>query len=217
MVTAVIRKPGQDRQFYVFSGIKYATIELASNFNDKLVDGPSFVREQWSTFKEANWGSADAVVQVPGANSFYVFVGGNYFRGTIDPNSLKDTMQYSGVKPLELEWKPLVDVGFDTVDAAIPDPSNDDILFFFRGTKSLKYSYKGKKVVAGPKPISSYWPAIGKAGFDSIDAIFKTPNGDSYHVFKGDQYARISWNGGWDTLEVDRKITRENWPSLSWI
>lgn len=217
MVTAVIRKPGQDRQFYVFSGIKYATIELARNFDDKLIAGPSFVREEWSTFKEANWGSADAVIQVPGRNSFYVFVGGHYFRATIDSDNLKDSMLYNGVKTIESEWKPLVDVGFDTVDAAIPDPSNDDILFFFRGTKSLKYSYKEGKVVAGPKPISSYWPAIGEAGFDSIDAIFKTPNDDSYYVFKGDQYARISWNGGWDTLEVNRKLIRENWPALSWI
>ncbi|KAF7516517.1 hypothetical protein PCG10_002099 [Penicillium crustosum] len=218
MVTAVIRKPGQDRQFYFFSGIKYATIELDSNFQDKLIRAPYFVREEWSTFREANWGSADAVTQVPGVpNSFYVFAGGHYFRATIDPNSLKDTLQYSGVKTIESEWKPLVDAGFDTVDAAIPDPRNDDILFFFRGTQSLKYSYKENKVVAGPKPITSYWPGIGKAGFDSIDAIFKTPNGSSYYVFKGDQYARISWEGGWDTVEVNRRITREHWSALSWI
>ncbi|OQD63201.1 hypothetical protein PENPOL_c010G10518 [Penicillium polonicum] len=142
LFTAVIRKPGQDRQFYVFSGIKYATIEVASNFDDKLIAGPSFVREEWSTLKEANWGSADAVVQVPGRNSFYVFVGGHYFRAIINSDTLKDSMLYDGVKTIESEWKPLVDVGFDTVDAVIPDPSNDDILFFFRDTKSLKYSYK---------------------------------------------------------------------------
>lgn len=218
MVNGVIRKPGQDRQFYFFSGLKYATIEIGSSFNDKLIKGQYFVRGEWSTFKEANWGSADAVVPVPGVpNSFYVFLGGHYFRAIIDPASQKDSMQYSGVKTIESEWKPLVDAGFDTVDAAIPDPTNDDILFFFRGTKSLKYSYSQNKVVAGPKPITTYWPGISKSGFDSIDAIFKTPNSNSYYVFKGDQYARISWTGGWDTLEVGPKIIREHWSSLSWI
>jgi hypothetical protein len=221
MVDAVIPKPGHDRQFYFFSGTQYATIEFETGgdgTSDKLAGGPHWARTYWATFREADWGSADAVIPIPGyTDNFLVFHGGHYFRLKIDNN--KDTMLYNGVVTIESGWKPLVDAGFDTVDAGIADPKDDDKLFFFRGTKCLKYSYSETKVVAGPKPISSYWPGIGKAGFDSIDAIFKSPNpGNSYYVFKGDKYARIKWDGGWDSLEYGPSIISETWSSLkAWV
>ncbi|KAJ5907815.1 Hemopexin/matrixin [Penicillium taxi] len=171
-----VPKPGHDRQFYVFSGTQYATIEFEiGGISDKLIG--------------------------------------------VDNDNLQDTMGYSGVKTLETQWKALVDAGFDTVDAGIPDPKDSDKLFFFRGTQSLKYSFSQNKVLAGPKPISAYWRGIGTAGFDSIDAIFKSPNpSDSYYVSKGDRYARIKWDGGWDTLEWGLNIIKETWSSLkAWV
>ncbi|KAJ5894359.1 Hemopexin/matrixin [Penicillium taxi] len=206
MVNAVIPKPGHDRQFYVFSGRRYIIMEFeatGSRTDDKLIQLPRWNRE-WNTFKEADWGIIDVVILVPGyTDQFYVFNGGHYFRGKIlNDGIFTDSMLYGGVKTLASQWTALVDAGFDTVDAAIVDPNHNDYIFFFRGTKSLKYSLSENKVLAGPKPISTYWRGIGKADFDSIDAIFKSPNpGDSYYVFKGDKYARIKWDGGWDSLE----------------
>ncbi|KAJ5942491.1 Hemopexin/matrixin [Penicillium verrucosum] len=220
MVDAVIPKLGHPRQFYVFSGTRYTTVEIDSNYNVKTVGAESLIiREKWSeTFGKVGWGAVDAMFSAPGyKNGFYAFVGGNYMQLDIDPDSQKDSTYYGTIKT-EATWKGLMSAGFDTVDAAIQSPSDSDCLFFFRGTKSFKYSISGDKVVSGPNPITSYWPGIAAAGFDSIDAIFRSPNGDSYYVFKGDQYARIKWTGGWDSLEVDAHTIRGNWSTLgNWV
>lgn len=204
MVDAIIPigNYGNNETFYVFSGTQYTRYKFTPSVEHVL--GPHDIRV-WKTFKEADWGAVDAVVPVPGkTNEFYAFLGGHYFRFIIDESDhMNDSMQYSGVKTIASEWKGVVDAGFDTIDAGIAHPTNGDIMYFFSGTKCLKYSWSKDNVIWN-KTIAEGWPGIGKAGFDSVDAIFTAAGTTNhYFVFQGDKVAKIDWDGSSkdDTLE----------------
>ncbi|KAL4920588.1 hypothetical protein BDW62DRAFT_176817 [Aspergillus aurantiobrunneus] len=69
-------------------------------------------------------------------------------------------------------------------------------MYFFSGTKSVKYSYSKDEVVSGPHEISEYWSVLGKVGFDCVDAIYLAPTRENtYYVFRGHQYLTLDWNG----------------------
>jgi hypothetical protein len=130
-------------------------------------------------------------------------------------NDLKDSITY-GTTTIASQWKSLAHAGFETMDAGVPDSIDNDNLFFFSGTKTLKVKMSQDKVIWGPMPIAEGWPSIKEAGFDTIDAIFtmRTDN-DIFYVFCGDQYATLKWDGTtWATLDSGPKLIKENWPSL---
>ncbi len=220
MVDAAIPVPkvNSGNDVYFFSGIKYARATLKSGAPDEIVTSPSLIRSSWNTFQKAGWGAVDAVVGVPGVpNSFYVFLGGHYFRANIDTDkSLQDSFTHNGVKIIEGGWKRLVEAGFDTIDAGVSHPSDNDHIWFFRGTKTLKYTWSEDKVSTGPAPITSIWPSLREAGFDSVDAIVSDPSErDLFFVFRGDEYVKIRWRlHSKATLEKGPLSIQQYWPVL---
>ncbi|KAJ5238257.1 Hemopexin/matrixin [Penicillium chrysogenum] len=203
------------------SGTQYATIEFETGgdgTSDKLAGGPYWVRTYWATFREADWGSTDAMIPIPGyTDNFLVFCEGHYFRLKIDNN--KDTMLYNGVVTIESGWKPLVDAGFHTVDAGIPDPKDDDKLFFFRGTKCLKYSYSKLRSLRDPSQLAPIGLALSKQDLipSMLSSKVLTP-ATAITFSKATKYIRIKWDRGWDSLEYGPSIISKAWPSLkAWV
>ncbi|CAG7946006.1 unnamed protein product [Penicillium nalgiovense] len=209
----------EDKSFYVWSGTRYARCQYHGQ-GEEITSGPYDTRSNWSSFKSAGWGAVDAVIPSPSVqNTFYVFHGAHYMRVSIDPeNDIKDSITY-GPTTTASQWKGLVGAGFETVDAGVPDPIDNDNLFFFSGTKTLKLKVSQDKVIWGPMPIAEGWPSIKKAGFDTIDAIFKMHEDDIFYVFCGDQYATLKWDGTtWATLASGPKLIKDDWKSLKeWV
>ncbi|CAG8110195.1 unnamed protein product [Penicillium nalgiovense] len=217
MVDAILSLPviGEDN-FYVFSGTQYCKVSFA---DDEIKSGPHWITSWWGTMKDAGFGRVDAVVPVPGCpNEFYAFFGGHYFRASID--SAGDDKFNHGVFSIAKNWS-LTDAGFDTVDAAVIDPSDNDNIYFFSGTKTLQYRFSTDKVVWGPHPITEGWAALGEAGFDRIDAIFQKPGETNvYYVFRGNKYVRINWNGTAKESTISRGVDliQNQWMALkSWV
>ncbi|OQD60548.1 hypothetical protein PENPOL_c022G09465 [Penicillium polonicum] len=201
---------------YAFSGTQYARVNFAS---DKIETGPHWITSQWGTFKKAGFGTVDAIVEVPNEpNQFYAFYGGQYFRAKIDSNG-SDSFVYSAPKSIASEWPGLVEAGFDTIDAAVVNPTHPDQIYFFSGTRSLEYSVSKSKICWGPHTISEGWPSLKEAGFDRVDAIVKKPETDHiYYVFRGNQYVRIHWKGGDGTVDRHTDFIKDQWKCLSpWV
>ncbi|CAI7589347.1 unnamed protein product [Penicillium viridicatum] len=203
MVNAVLPVPtnGSEHMIYVFSGTKYAKIDFEK---DKIIHGGAYRTTSWWTqTRGAGLRGVDAITQV---NSDSV---------ASDMNKIP--------KSLASEWKPLVDAGFHTVDAALTDPNGRHYIYFFFGTQTLQYDVAGNKVAWGPHPITEGWPALGKAGFDRVDTVFYKPGyKDRFYVFSGDHYIIMSWEGdchAHQTKVSGPAVTIESqWKSLeSWI
>ncbi|OQE26179.1 hypothetical protein PENFLA_c007G10756 [Penicillium flavigenum] len=210
----------EGKSFFVWSGTKYARCQFHGQ-GEQIISGPYDTRSKWNSFQKAGWGAVDAVIPSPSEqNVFYVFHGAHYMRAAIYPeDDLRDATA-NGAVATAAEWKGLVDAGFETVDAGCPDPIDNDNLFFFSGTKTLKYKMSQDKVIWGPMSIAEGWPSIKEAGFDTIDAIFTMHTDNKiFYVFCGDQYATLKWDGTtWATLDSGPKLIKENWPSLKeWV
>lgn len=110
--------------------------------------------------------------------------------------------------------------GFNTVDAGIPDPNEDDHMFFISGTMTLKYKWSEDRVTWGPVPITEGWRGLREAGFDSVDVIFTTAVNENhtFYVFRGDRWVSLKWEGRKDRLDLGPCLIKDSWPSLrEWV
>lgn len=218
MFDAVIQLPERgSTEYYVFAGRKFAIMENETKGPDRLKESPKDIRSYCPILSKTGWGSVDAAIPVPGSPSeFYFFHGDHYIRATLD----KDLQNTEGnIKDFK-KWKGLVRAGFHTVDAGAVSDNNHDHMYFFSGTRCLKYSWSDDKVIKEPTAITDTWPALKEVGFERVDAIF--PSGDQkdiWYVFRGDQYVRIKWNpgGGNATLEAGPfSIAEQFWSFREW-
>lgn len=192
MFDAVIQLPERGgTEYYVFTGRKFAIMQNKTKGYDRLSQSPKDIRSDCPILSKTGWGSVDAVIQVPGLPSqFYFFHGAHYIRATLD----RDLQNTEGnIKAFKDHWKGLAKEGIYTVDAGVP--ISDDHVYFFSGTRYVKYSWSADEVVTGPRDITYGWPALKEAGFERVDAIFPSADQkDIWYVFSGDQYVRIKWN-----------------------
>ncbi|OQE18867.1 hypothetical protein PENFLA_c020G07909 [Penicillium flavigenum] len=179
---------------------------------NRITLGPHKILDQWLSIRKSGWGRVDAVVAVPGKpNEVYVFFGGHYFRTSFNEH-LRDIVVHP-VSPIKSAWNGLAAVGFNTIDAGLCDQTNEDFMYFFSGTKSVKYSWSKDEAISSPHEISEYWSILGKAGFDRVDAIYAARNmNNTYYVFRGHQYLALDWNGYRnESLKYGPNILAEAW------
>lgn len=150
----------------------------------------------------------------------YIFAGTEYARITIKPGSLDDKIVL-GPKNISTEWPSLLEAGFGSVDAVLPNPDNIDEAYFFYGTQyaliKVKPGTNDDVLILGPKVITSEWPSLRRAGFDAVDAVLPNPNNkDQAYFFRKTQYVLISVSSGTNDDQIvngPKEIVTE-WPSL---
>lgn len=96
----------------------------------------------------------------------------------------------------------------------------NDALFFFKGSKYLKFDIKKAKVVEGPKAIVEGWPALKEFGFETgVDAATEwavwgegtsEPNAEYVLFFKGDQCVTYNLS----SHVADKKAITDKFPDL---
>lgn len=113
-----------------------------------------------------------------------------------------DTVTEISVKPMLLQdercrWRPLVEVGFDSIDAALgdrfmrdsPQQEMENNVFFFQDDEYVQYDTDTDQIVDGAaKKIADGWPGVT---FTQIDAVLSA---DYEHIyfFSGDEYIRFN-------------------------
>lgn len=153
---------------------------------------------------------ATAALNVPnsvtnGYYDTYFFQADKYVKVNWNPNSLNsDSLAYGPAKFAD-DSPALKATGFSYIDAVLPIPGNDQQAHFFSGNR---HSMANLTLVPGSAlntpagntsvSISSGWPGLRSAGFDSgIDAALVVPNTTNQaFFFKGDKFCRISFNQG---------------------
>ncbi|KAL4905381.1 hypothetical protein BDW74DRAFT_15916 [Aspergillus multicolor] len=160
-VEAVLPVEGTQDEGYYFFGSRFARIKLVPNSqDDKVLDGPWVITEKLTSLGQAGFDTIDAALPVPGkSGEAYIFRGVNYVRINVD----QDKIVYGPAK-LTKEWPGLTKAGFDSVDAAFPEPgSSNGTVYFFKGDQYVKLKVVASApdtIVWGPKPIKDYWSTL---------------------------------------------------------
>lgn len=124
----------------------------------------------------------------------------------------------AGPTPIVNAWESLREAKFDSIDAVLG--VGNGIAYFFSGTNYIRVDgiqlRKRNSLSAGPHPISSSWPSLKEAGFETIDAVLPMGGGVAY-FFSGTCYIRVGGiqvGKGGDTLEAGPYQIAEGWASL---
>ena len=103
-IDAAFLVPGSPAEAYVFRGVKYIRINI---WDDKIIYGPSNIREVWPGLGEAGFDTVDAALAVPGKDDgeTYFFKGDRYVKARVVAGS-SDKITW-GPYPIEDYWKTL--------------------------------------------------------------------------------------------------------------
>ncbi|KIY49760.1 hypothetical protein FISHEDRAFT_17148, partial [Fistulina hepatica ATCC 64428] len=210
---------------YFFCYNMYAAIDIEpGSTNDTIAWGPKTLVDNWPSLVQANFGFVDAVLPNPDKKEeMYFFFREKYALINIEPGAsfYRTTKNHivNGPKDISTDWPSLKEANFTTVDAVLPSPMNKYQAYFFSGERYalIQFEPVNDFLVNGPKPITSEWPSLAKAGFKTVDAILPHPD-DAYkaYVFSDAKYVLIRFQPG----AVDDEIingpeeVRAKWPSL---
>jgi hypothetical protein len=216
--------PGYSNEAYFFHGTKYARIRFVpSSPDEQIIFGPASVAHEWKTLARAGFTTIDAALPVPGhVNQVYFFSGTRYVRVEFTPGTPEERIVF-GPANIADEWKALVKAGFETVDAILPVPGHEGQAYFFSGNQYAKISFvpgtPTEDVQYGPASIVGEWKTLGKAGFDTVDAVLPVPGReDEAYFFSGSQYVKIKFVPSSSTEEIlygPVRIVHE-WKTLTW-
>ncbi|KAL2833960.1 Hemopexin-like domain-containing protein [Aspergillus pseudoustus] len=159
-VEAVLAVEGSPDEAYYFFGGHVARIKVVpSTQSDTVVDGPSLITAKWKSLAQAGFDTIDAAIPVPQKpGEVYFFRGVNYVRVNVDQDKI-----VFGPAALAKEWPGLTSAGFDSVDAAFPQPDKPDIAYFFKGDRYVKIRVVASapdQVTWGPKLIADHWKTL---------------------------------------------------------
>ncbi|KAL4785956.1 Hemopexin [Aspergillus varians] len=160
-VDAVLPIDGTHDDAYFFFGGRFAHIRLDPHTHaDTVVGGPWVITEKLSSLRKAGFDTVDSAIGVPDyPGQAYFFRGTNYVR----VNVVEDQIVYGPAK-LSVESPALTQAGFDSVDAALPQPgSTDGVTYFFKGDNYVKIKVKAwapDEVTYGPRTILSQWKTL---------------------------------------------------------
>ncbi|KAL5047073.1 hypothetical protein BDW71DRAFT_206891 [Aspergillus fruticulosus] len=155
-----LKSIGFDEGYYFF-GARFARIKLVpSSSNDTVVNGPWVITQKLTSLGQAGFDTIDAVLPVPGVSGeAYIFRGVNYVRINVG----QDKIVYGPAK-LTAQWPGLTKAGFDSVDAAFPEPgSTNGTAYFFKGDQYVKIRVvagAADTIVYGPKLIKDHWKTL---------------------------------------------------------
>ncbi|RAL17433.1 Hemopexin [Aspergillus homomorphus CBS 101889] len=220
MVDAAYYHP-RFKQTYFFGGRRYARIKFTPGKNDDVITwGPDKIDERWPSLISIGFGTVDAVLPVEGSSDeIYVFHGSRVAHIKVVPE-LNDDKVVDGPWVITEKFKSLASAGYDTIDAVMPVPAKSGEAYIFRGTSYVRINVHQDKTVYGPAKLTAEWPALTKAGFDSVDAAFPVPedtNGLTY-FFRGDQYVKLKVIASApDEPNFGPKPIKDYWKSLDWI
>ncbi|KAL4998231.1 hypothetical protein BDV10DRAFT_194536 [Aspergillus recurvatus] len=136
MVDAVFYHKGI-QQAYLFGGCRYARIEFVPQDEGYYFFGARFARIKLklTNLGQAGFDTIDAALPVPGdSGEAYIFRGVNYVRINVCQNRI-----VYGPAKLTVEWPGLTKAGFDSFDAACPEPgSTNGMAYFLKGDQYVK-------------------------------------------------------------------------------
>lgn len=147
------------------------------------------------------------VFAVPGfPGEAYFLHGATYARVSFVPSSPTQSIVF-GPTTIADYWKPLMNAGFDTIDAVLPNRNDTGDTYIFNDKMYVRYIHvpqsrsdegtTGQKIVSGPHPIDSQWKTLAKSGIETIDAILPVPSfKEDTYFFSGDTYVRIKYVTG---------------------
>jgi hypothetical protein len=100
------------------------------------------------------------------------------------------------------------------IHTCVPYPNDLTKAYFFKDREYVAIQYTpgstDDKINNGPKTITSYWPGLKEAGFDSVDAILPfSDDPNTAYFFHGEQYAVIQINPG--EFEAIVRVRRYTW------
>ncbi|KAK4446369.1 Hemopexin [Podospora aff. communis PSN243] len=154
--------PGNEKDFYFFSGTRYARIRFTPGTPDEsIIFGPAKITDHWVCLAKAAVDRVDAVMPIAGTSEAYFFRGENYVR----VNLSDDSIVFGPAKIVD-HWPSLVKSGFDVVDAIlpIPDPGYEGQAYFFRGDQYSRIKVvpgsKSDEITFGPALIAKEWKSL---------------------------------------------------------
>lgn len=175
VVDAVVQVPGESHDIYVFSGAKYLRLRMDKNdLSDSVVTPLTPIESEWKTLARYGFDRIDAAMVVPGSeNNIYFFRGKEW----IDV-SRSDKLIASGT--IKESWPSLVEAGFETVDAILPN--EDDTYYVFSGDKYVRIRMK-KSVdeKAGPVRDLNQWASLTNWPYPLIKTIYYDMDSRSFN------------------------------------
>ncbi|KAI0642513.1 hypothetical protein C8Q79DRAFT_982320 [Trametes meyenii] len=199
---ACVAHPSNKGRAYFFCLNRYALVDIASGPPfDATVEGPDVIVKGWPSLVEAGFATVDAILPVPGSDEkLFVFSGEQSACVHVASGTTADLTVNKGVD-IAHAWPALKEAGFNTVDAVLPNPANNEEAFFFSGESwallRVAPAPREASIVEGLASIYGRWPAFQQAGFRVVDAILHNPaNFGEAFAFSGEEYALININGG---------------------
>ncbi|NIH45758.1 hypothetical protein HBM95_22995 [Enterobacter asburiae] len=192
---AVLPVPGEDNQFWVFSGEYYRKVEVGQYGNEeKPLTGWRKFSQDWKTLKDKK--HIDAFLQLPhreGTNKYqyWVFSGDQYLHIALDQNNNDSAPNGQNWKPLR-NWNSLNEVRH--VDTFIPLPDQENTYWVFSGDwyRPMQIAIDSNRTdtpLDQWKPLSD-WNLLKNQ--QKIPASWKIPGYDNdYWVFSTDHYLHM--------------------------
>ncbi|KAI9045957.1 uncharacterized protein KD926_005901 [Aspergillus affinis] len=171
---------------------------------EKRTCGLALIKDHWKSLAQAGFDTVDAIFTVQGVeDKLYFFRGLEVVRIKFKPKSGGDTIAEGPLKILD-KWKSLAGTKVDRVGVAIAVPGVPNQAYFFSGPNYVKIDVVKDTIMYWPAAIAKEWPALTKAGFDSVDAAL--------------QYARVQVVPSKpDVLRWGLAKWEDHWKSLDWI
>ncbi|XP_057543289.1 albumin-2-like [Amaranthus tricolor] len=154
---------------------------------------------------DRNLGSDTKFIITEGSSKDFVT---QYEAFTYQTNSRAKVNEYSSLKDTIF--------GDKGIDCAFPSVE-EGVAFIFSDNLCAKWSYGLKnpknKLLVGPSPIEEVFPYLkGTVFANGLDAAFETSRPYEFYLFKGDNYARIFYEGAGKLL--NSSPIRQNWVTL---
>ncbi|KAI1778551.1 hypothetical protein F4818DRAFT_304287 [Hypoxylon cercidicola] len=173
---AVLPVPYRPAEAYFFYKKNYVLINMAEN---KIVNGPKVIANEWPSLKRSGFYSVDAVLLIVGPsagvegyelvaiNEAYFFCGNSYSLIRVNPGTNSDEV-INGPKTITNEWSSLRQSGFATVDSTVMIPRGSEA-YFFNGADYCRITIgrgsNGDTIVVGRRTVAGSWPPL-------VDAFF---------------------------------------------
>jgi len=189
---------------WFLSGHRYVRFKIAEPGNREV--DPTNLPQNWATFRTVGWIEADAFLSEcteNGPEKAFVFNGDQVMSIQVaEAEYWNDTLLWPmGSDTIANKWKALDIAGFaGGVDAAFLSRRHNATTgeaWFFCGYHCvlIKYRKDGDElktfVREGPVIIATKFPALGEAGFDSVDCVLNTTTSNKW-FFKGTKAVLIN-------------------------
>ncbi|KAI0860057.1 hypothetical protein F4860DRAFT_515317 [Xylaria cubensis] len=169
--------PYRSAEAYFFYKKDYVLINMAE---DRIVNGPKVIANEWPSLRSSNFFSVDAVLptvirahtnegyELVAENEAYFFCGKSYSLIKVEPGTNNDEI-VNGPKLISTEWPSLHESSFSTVDSSVMIPKSDPEAYFFNGADYCRIKIargtNDDSIVVGRRAVWENWPPLADAFF----------------------------------------------------